>query len=188
MTHSLKICVHVESGTIVAGYSAVAPSWLPSKNNFVENVRFKSNANLSCSYLYFSFQFLLQLVLPEYGIHLFISLLLLAGGQWTAFLFNIPLIIYNIHRWPNVLIILFSNHIMFKKNSQDFPNFIVWLGSKSLGTSLLDGKWNWITLLCMCSTLIFEQTVHWDLKLFTEWNIKIRVNCHCQAKLRWTVI
>ncbi|XP_020604374.1 protein cornichon homolog 1-like [Orbicella faveolata] len=41
------------------------------------------------------------LVLPEYGIHLFISLLLLAGGQWTAFLFNLPLIIYNIHRYSN---------------------------------------------------------------------------------------
>lgn len=41
------------------------------------------------------------LVLPEYGIHLFISLLLLAGGQWTAFLFNLPLIIYNIHRYAN---------------------------------------------------------------------------------------
>lgn len=49
-------------------------------------------------FIYFLFKFFLQLVLPEYGIHLFISLLLLAGGQWTAFLFNLPLIIYNIHR------------------------------------------------------------------------------------------
>lgn len=41
------------------------------------------------------------LVLPEYGIHLFISLLLLAGGQWIAFIFNLPLIVYNIHRYTN---------------------------------------------------------------------------------------
>ncbi|XP_015770784.1 PREDICTED: protein cornichon homolog 1-like [Acropora digitifera] len=43
----------------------------------------------------------LQLVLPEYGIHLFISLLLLAGGQWTTFIFNLPLLIYNIFRYAN---------------------------------------------------------------------------------------
>lgn len=45
----------------------------------------------------------LQLVLPEYGIHLFISLLLLAGGQWTAFIFNLPLLIYNIFRYSHGL-------------------------------------------------------------------------------------
>ena len=45
----------------------------------------------------------LQLVLPEYGIHLFISLLLLAGGQWTAFIFNLPLLIYNIFRYSRGL-------------------------------------------------------------------------------------
>lgn len=45
----------------------------------------------------------LQLVLPEYGIHLFISLFLLAGGQWMAFIFNLPLLIYNIFRYSHGL-------------------------------------------------------------------------------------
>lgn len=42
-------------------------------------------------------------MLPEYGIHLFISLLLLAGGQWTTFIFNLPLLIYNIFRYSRGL-------------------------------------------------------------------------------------
>ena len=41
------------------------------------------------------------LVLPEYGIHVALSLVFLIGGQWTAFLFNVPLIVYHVHRYTH---------------------------------------------------------------------------------------
>lgn len=40
----------------------------------------------------------LQLVLPEYGIHLVIVLMLLGCGYWFTFLFNVPLLAYHIYR------------------------------------------------------------------------------------------
>ncbi|TEB38474.1 ER-derived vesicles protein ERV14 [Coprinellus micaceus] len=36
-----------------------------------------------------------QFVLPEYGAHAFLALLFLLWGQWTAFLWNVPLLAYN---------------------------------------------------------------------------------------------
>lgn len=36
-----------------------------------------------------------QFVLPEYGAHAFLALLFLLWGQWTAFLWNLPLLVYN---------------------------------------------------------------------------------------------
>lgn len=42
-----------------------------------------------------------QLVLPEYGIHVFYNLLFLFGYQWGTLLMNIPLIAYHIHRYKN---------------------------------------------------------------------------------------
>lgn len=40
-----------------------------------------------------------QLVLPEYAIHIFLTLVFLFGGQWMAVMFNIPLLAYHIHRY-----------------------------------------------------------------------------------------
>ncbi|EAU91465.2 ER-derived vesicles protein ERV14 [Coprinopsis cinerea okayama7 len=39
-----------------------------------------------------------QFVLPEYGAHAFLSLLFLLFGQWTAFIWNLPLIAYNANK------------------------------------------------------------------------------------------
>ncbi|XP_046847691.1 protein cornichon homolog 1-like [Xenia sp. Carnegie-2017] len=41
------------------------------------------------------------LVLPEYGLHLFLCLLFVIGLYWTAILWNAPLIAYHIHRYIN---------------------------------------------------------------------------------------
>ncbi|EDO33020.1 predicted protein [Nematostella vectensis] len=41
------------------------------------------------------------LVLPEMGIHAFITLLFLVGGQFTAVVFNLPLIVYHVRRYMN---------------------------------------------------------------------------------------
>lgn len=38
------------------------------------------------------------LVLPEYGIHLFMSLLFLLCGEWLTVIINLPLLVYNINR------------------------------------------------------------------------------------------
>lgn len=43
----------------------------------------------------------MQLVLPEYGIHLGVTVMLLACGFWFTFLFNIPLLAY--HMWRSIV-------------------------------------------------------------------------------------
>ena len=40
----------------------------------------------------------IQLVLPEYFIHIFFNLMFLIAGEWFTLMFNIPLIAYHIHR------------------------------------------------------------------------------------------
>ena len=50
------------------------------------------NHNLSYS--------ILQLILPEYGLHVFITLLLLGFGYWFTFTWNAPLVGY--HVWRSV--------------------------------------------------------------------------------------
>lgn len=40
-----------------------------------------------------------RLVLPEYGLHLFITLILLLCCYWFTFAFNIPLLAYHIRRY-----------------------------------------------------------------------------------------
>lgn len=40
----------------------------------------------------------MQLVLPEYGIHLGVAVMLLVCGFWFTFLFNVPLLAYHIWR------------------------------------------------------------------------------------------
>ena len=39
-----------------------------------------------------------QLVLPEYGLHIGITLVLLLCGYWVSFIFNTPLLAYHIWR------------------------------------------------------------------------------------------
>ncbi|KAF9012478.1 cornichon [Cyathus striatus] len=39
-----------------------------------------------------------QFVIPEYAAHALLPLLFLISGQWTALLFNIPLLAYNINK------------------------------------------------------------------------------------------
>ncbi|XP_065065202.1 protein cornichon homolog 1-like [Rhopilema esculentum] len=46
-------------------------------------------------------QTLNPLVLPEYGLHAFLMLLFFFGGFWIVFLFNVPLLCYNIYRYAN---------------------------------------------------------------------------------------
>ncbi|XP_011500226.1 PREDICTED: protein cornichon isoform X1 [Ceratosolen solmsi marchali] len=41
------------------------------------------------------------LVLPEYGIHIFINLLFLITGEWMSLILNVPLIAYHINRYRN---------------------------------------------------------------------------------------
>ena len=41
---------------------------------------------------------ILQLVLPEYGVHLGVTLMLLVCGFWFTFLFNVPLVAYHVWR------------------------------------------------------------------------------------------
>lgn len=40
----------------------------------------------------------MQLVLPEYGIHVSVTIMLLVCGFWFTFLFNTPLLAYHIWR------------------------------------------------------------------------------------------
>ncbi|PFH52101.1 hypothetical protein AMATHDRAFT_57431 [Amanita thiersii Skay4041] len=46
-----------------------------------------------------------QFVLPEYGAHAFLCLCFLLTGQWTALLFNCPLLAYNANK------VLKKNHM-----------------------------------------------------------------------------
>ncbi|OQV15902.1 putative Protein cornichon [Hypsibius exemplaris] len=39
------------------------------------------------------------LVIPEYGIHMFICLLFLLSGSWWTLLYNVPLIAYHVNRY-----------------------------------------------------------------------------------------
>ncbi|XP_065832647.1 protein cornichon homolog 1-like [Oscarella lobularis] len=39
------------------------------------------------------------LVLPEYLIHVILSILLVAGGYWLTFVLNVPLVCYHAHRY-----------------------------------------------------------------------------------------
>ncbi|XP_051168642.1 protein cornichon [Leptopilina boulardi] len=41
------------------------------------------------------------LVLPEYGLHLFINFLFLISNEWISLLLNVPLIAYHINRYRN---------------------------------------------------------------------------------------
>ena len=43
--------------------------------------------------------FNIQLVLPEYGLHVAVTLMLLVCGYWFTFLLNVPLLVYHILRW-----------------------------------------------------------------------------------------
>lgn len=38
------------------------------------------------------------LILPEYAIHTFMTLFFLLCGEWISFFFNLPILVYNIHR------------------------------------------------------------------------------------------
>lgn len=40
-----------------------------------------------------------RLVLPEYGVHLGVTLMLLVCGFWFTFLFNVPLVAYHVWRY-----------------------------------------------------------------------------------------
>lgn len=51
------------------------------------------------SILNHSFIYSIQLVLPEYAIHIFFNLLFMFSGEWVTLVFNIPLIAYHIHRY-----------------------------------------------------------------------------------------
>ncbi|PPQ88460.1 hypothetical protein CVT25_011586 [Psilocybe cyanescens] len=42
-----------------------------------------------------------QFVIPEYAAHAFLALLFLLTGQWTSFLWNVPLLAYNINKVVN---------------------------------------------------------------------------------------
>lgn len=42
--------------------------------------------------------FSLQLVIPEYLLHLFFNILFLLSGEWFSLLLNIPLIAYHVFR------------------------------------------------------------------------------------------
>lgn len=44
------------------------------------------------------------LVLPEYGIHLFMTIIFLMCGEWITVLINIPLLAYNINRLYGVYV------------------------------------------------------------------------------------
>ncbi|XP_019864253.1 PREDICTED: uncharacterized protein LOC100638501 [Amphimedon queenslandica] len=55
------------------------------KNDYRNPVDFASNQNM--------------LVFPEYGLHLFIVLLLLMFGYWFTFMWNVPLLAYHIWRF-----------------------------------------------------------------------------------------
>ncbi|XP_064403485.1 protein cornichon homolog 1-like [Halichondria panicea] len=55
------------------------------KNDYRNPVDFCTNLN--------------RLVLPEYGIHILITVLLLGCGFWFTFIFNIPLLAYHIWRY-----------------------------------------------------------------------------------------
>ena len=39
-----------------------------------------------------------QLVLPEYGVHIFFNILFLFAAQFGSLMFNVPLIAYHVHR------------------------------------------------------------------------------------------
>jgi hypothetical protein len=41
----------------------------------------------------------LQLVVPEYILHIFFNILFVAAGEWFSLLLNVPLIIYHINRY-----------------------------------------------------------------------------------------
>ena len=45
-----------------------------------------------------------QFVLPENGAHAFLALLFLLSGQWTAFLLNLPLVVFNANKCVFVLL------------------------------------------------------------------------------------
>ncbi|TEB30313.1 ER-derived vesicles protein ERV14 [Coprinellus micaceus] len=42
-----------------------------------------------------------QFVVPEEAAHGFITLLFLLSGQWTAFIFNVPLVAWNVNKFLN---------------------------------------------------------------------------------------
>jgi len=42
-----------------------------------------------------------QFVLPENGAHAFLALLFLLSGQWTAFILNLPLVVFNANKILN---------------------------------------------------------------------------------------
>eukprot|EP00112_Aurelia_sp_Birch-Aquarium-sp1_P007564 Seg1825.1 transcript_id=Seg1825.1/GoldUCD/mRNA.D3Y31 product="Protein cornichon 1" protein_id=Seg1825.1/GoldUCD/D3Y31 len=46
-------------------------------------------------------QTLNPLVLPEYGLHALLPVMFLFGGFWLVFIFNVPLLCYNIYRYTN---------------------------------------------------------------------------------------
>lgn len=39
-----------------------------------------------------------QFVLPEYGAHGFLALIFLLRGEWTAVLWNLPLVAWNVNK------------------------------------------------------------------------------------------
>lgn len=50
----------------------------------------------------------LQFVIPEYAAHGFIAVLFLLTGNWTAFLWNVPLLAWNINKCVDQLAEFFS--------------------------------------------------------------------------------
>jgi protein cornichon len=39
------------------------------------------------------------MILPEYGVHIFINVLFLIGAQWSTLLINMPLIVYHLNKF-----------------------------------------------------------------------------------------
>ena len=46
-----------------------------------------------------------QFVIPENLVHAFLALLFLMSGQWTALLFNVPLVAYNANKYAIDMIV-----------------------------------------------------------------------------------
>jgi Cornichon protein. len=60
----------------------------------------------------------LQLVIPEYLLHLLFNILFIASGEWLALCLNLPLIAYHINRYGlfyhfTLTSILYSSYINF---------------------------------------------------------------------------
>ncbi|KAL5281809.1 CNIH1 family protein [Megaselia abdita] len=63
--------------------------------NSLNPVRFCDPHDIQTKYI------ILQLVLPEYLLHILINVLFLFAGEWFSLFFNVPLIAYHVWRYKN---------------------------------------------------------------------------------------